>query len=159
MAIEPSPELVALFGSATRVRTLAALATAPGPMTGYRIARICGISPTKTYAELYRLRSANVVQERPTPTGRRGWQLSDPDVGALLRRRAHFTSSESVVREPMFPPRPPQVGRPKWQDMSYSGFARISPSAVAAPPPELPPAVPVAPLVEDEASPARRRRR
>jgi hypothetical protein len=130
MPLEPSPELVALFGSATRVRTLAALATAPGPITGYRIARMCGISPTKTYAELYRLRSANVVREQPTATGRRGWLLSDPDVGALLRHRARFPSADSARLVPPSPSRIAMPGRPKWQDPGFANFPKAAPPLI-----------------------------
>ncbi len=136
MPLEPSPELVALFGSATRVRTLAALATAPGPITGYRIARMCGISPTKTYAELYRLRSANVVREQPTATGRRGWLLSDPDVVALLRRRARFTSTDADRHGPTSPPRILMAGRPKWQEPGFPTFAKAAPASTVPSVPE-----------------------
>ncbi len=136
MPLEPSPELVALFGSATRVRTLAALAMAPGPITGYRIARMCGISPTKTYAELYRLRRANVVREQPTATGRRGWLLSDPDVGALLRRRASFPPAERDRHLPTAPPHIFVPGRPKWQEPGFPTFSKAAPAQAARPAPE-----------------------
>ena len=157
MPLEPSPELVALFGSATRVRTLAALATAPGPITGYRIARICGISPTKTYAELYRLRSANVVREQPTATGRRGWLLSDPDVGALLRRRARFPSIDGERHLSAAPPRILMPGRPKWQDSGFPTFSKAAPvpSVASVSEPPFPPVEPA--LAAARPEPRRRR--
>lgn len=163
MAAAPSPELLALFGSATRVRTLATLAHASGPLTGYRIARLSGLSPTKTYAELHRLQRANIVLMRPTSTGRRGWQLADPDVGAFIRRRARLPGWEPADDLTEDPARSSRVGRPSWRELQFPGFSlpRAAPppheAAAQEPEPEPEPLVP-APPADGHSSPKRRRR-
>lgn len=80
--------LVALCGSETRLRTLGVLANSFGPLTGYRVGRTAGVSLPKVYRELKRLRSAGLVRLGP-----KGWILSDPDVGVLLRKRFRISWS------------------------------------------------------------------
>jgi hypothetical protein len=99
MPLPVDPRLVALFGSATRVRTLASLAGAPGPLTAYRVAQIAGVQRTKVYAELRRLAAAGMVQQRPSGAGRSEWNLINPDVRSLLRRRARVVRSEDLEAE------------------------------------------------------------
>jgi hypothetical protein len=82
MVLRTDPRLVALFGSTARVRTLAVLASAFRPMTGYRIGRTASVPLPKVYRELKRLRSAGLVAQLPG-----GWVLSDDDVGSFLRKR------------------------------------------------------------------------
>lgn len=76
------PHLVMLFGSETRVRVLATLAGAYGPMTAYRVAKVGGTPISKAYEEIQRLASAHIVVKRGT-----GWVLRDTDIRLLLRRK------------------------------------------------------------------------
>lgn len=94
MALEIDPWLTALFGSETRVRTLAPLANAAEPLTAYRVAQLGGVQRIKVYAELRRLAEAGVVAERPTGANRSVWMLSDSEVRRLLQRRARVVRSE-----------------------------------------------------------------
>lgn len=82
MSLRPPKDLVALCGSSTRVRTLAVLASAVEPMTGYRIGREGGVPFPKLYPELERLRRAGLVSKRES-----GWALAVPAVRQLFRRR------------------------------------------------------------------------
>jgi DNA-binding transcriptional ArsR family regulator len=82
MSSEVDARLVALFGSATRVRTLGMLANAYRPMTGYRIGQTAAVPLPKVYRELKRLRSGGLVEQTPD-----GWVLIDLDVRRLLRKR------------------------------------------------------------------------
>jgi DNA-binding transcriptional ArsR family regulator len=99
MVEEADPRLVALFGSATRVRALSVLAGCTEAVTGYRLARLSNLAPTKVYAELRRLQRAEVVRERPTREGRRGWFLQDDEIRALFRRRVRVGPSEAWFLE------------------------------------------------------------
>ncbi len=99
MPLEVDPWLVALFGSQTRIRTLAPLANASEPLTAYRIARTSGVQRIKVYSELRRLAAAGVVRARPAGADRSEWELLDPDVRRLLRRRARVVWYGSLVRE------------------------------------------------------------
>lgn len=76
------PALVAAFGSTTRVRTLAVLANAAGPLTAYRVALVGGIPVDKAYREVRRLARSGLVERR-----RNGWVLIDEDLRSLLQRR------------------------------------------------------------------------
>jgi hypothetical protein len=82
---EVDPLLVAVFGSETRVRTLAVLANAYGPMTAYRVGKVGGVPMPKVYREIDRLARRKLVAR----TGD-GWVLLDPDVRALLRKRVRI---------------------------------------------------------------------
>lgn len=77
--------LAVIFGSADRVRVLAALANSSGPMTTYRIALISGVDPANAYREVRKLATSGELRNRPG--GPAGWELVDPDVRGLLRRR------------------------------------------------------------------------
>jgi DNA-binding PadR family transcriptional regulator len=85
--------LAALFGSDTRLRSLAVLANARHPMTAYRVAKVGGVRPTKAYPELHRLEKAGVVS-----SGRSGWTLRDRDVALLLRKRVRIVWEEDWFR-------------------------------------------------------------
>jgi DNA-binding transcriptional ArsR family regulator len=99
MTLEVDPGLVALFGSQTRVRTLAPLACSPSPLTAYRVAWMTGVQRTKVYSELRRLAAAGVVAERKSGGNRSTWELVDPEVRSLLRRRARISWSEDWLAD------------------------------------------------------------
>jgi hypothetical protein len=90
--------LSGLFGSDDRVRTLAALANAGAPLTGYRIATMVGMEPPNVYRELNRLLACEEVKRATTPDGRNGWLMVDPDVRSLLRRRLRIVWSRDLTR-------------------------------------------------------------
>ncbi len=80
------PQLVAAFGSETRVRAFIVLANAHGPLTAYRVAKAGGIPVVKAYEEVRRLSAAGLVGREEE-----GWVLKDPDIAALFRRRARIS--------------------------------------------------------------------
>lgn len=82
--VEPDVDrsLVALFGSETRVRTLAVLASAFRPMTAYRVGKVGSIPMPKVYREIDRLAESRLVGREGD-----GWVLLDPDVRTLFRKR------------------------------------------------------------------------
>jgi hypothetical protein len=82
MALRIPQDLVVLFGSETRVRVLAVLASAFGPMTAYRVAKVGEVAISKAYDEIKHLAEGNVVFRQGS-----GWVLRDPDVRLLLRER------------------------------------------------------------------------
>lgn len=82
--------LVAFCGSVTRATVLGVLANAVIPMTGYRVARVAQIQPTKVYRELRRAAEAGLVENTS-----RGYRLLDPDVRTLLQKRVRLYWSES----------------------------------------------------------------
>jgi hypothetical protein len=99
------PSLSALFGSRTRLLTMAVLANADEPLTGYRVAKVAGLPRTKVYPEIRKgVRAGLLVRDGP------GYRMNDPDVKDLLRKRvrirwydewnrARGTTGESVERE------------------------------------------------------------
>ncbi len=86
--------LTALFGSETRVRALAVLAGAYGPLTAYRVAKVGEIPVQKAYEEMSRLSESGLVAHR-----RGGWVLGDRDVRALLRKRVRIRWAEDMNAE------------------------------------------------------------
>jgi hypothetical protein len=94
MAFDPNPQLVALFGSETRVSVLAALAGASKPFTGYRVAKVADVQPIKAYAELRRLRDAGVVQEIPGKQGGSLWELPQGEIRSYIGKRARVSWSQ-----------------------------------------------------------------
>jgi hypothetical protein len=102
MAVAPDPRLIALFGSETRVRVLAVLASAFSPMTGYRVAITGGVPIPKAHLQLHHLAESGIVKHL-----RQGWILEDPDIGTLLRKRFQIRSlgdweSERRARRPEY---------------------------------------------------------
>jgi DNA-binding transcriptional ArsR family regulator len=91
------PRVAALLGSTNRVRTLAPLANAYGPMTAYRVAQLAGIPRTKVYAELRRLRGAGVVEARRNRSGRSTWVLLDHDMALYLRKKIRIAWSGDLA--------------------------------------------------------------
>src|SRR5580658_7263565 len=94
MGFKISPALVALFGSATRVRTLAPLANSSRPMTAYRIAQMTGAQRIKVYTELRKLAVVGIVRRVQGNWGRSEWELVEPDLRNLLRKRARIVSMD-----------------------------------------------------------------
>lgn len=86
--------LTALFGSETRVRALAVLAGAYGPLTAYRVAKVGEIPVQKAYEEMGRLSRSGLVAHR-----RGGWILVDRDVRALLRKRVRIRWADDLNAE------------------------------------------------------------
>jgi len=89
MEFRVDPGLVTVFGSETRVRTLAALASTNRPLTAYRVGKMGEVSMPKVYREVARLAKAGLVTRRGS-----GWILLDSDIRNLLRRRVRFSWSE-----------------------------------------------------------------
>ena len=99
MSLKVNPWLAALFGSETRVRTLAPLANAPEPLTAYRIAQVSDVNRIKVYEELRNLAAAGIVRERVTGPKRSVWELPDSDVRRILRKRARVVWVGDLERE------------------------------------------------------------
>src|SRR5579859_1012860 len=99
MALDVDPRLVAEFGSATRVLTLAALANAFEPVTAYRVAQLVQTRRTKVYAELSRLERSGVVRSEKRTDRSLVWRIDDADVAALLRKRARISWGDDLRRE------------------------------------------------------------
>ena len=78
---------------------LVTLANATRPLTACRIATRPGVQRTKVNAELRRLAAANILKAAPRASGRALWQVSDPDIRRLIRRRARIAWSEDLVAD------------------------------------------------------------
>lgn len=91
MALDVDPDTVALFGSETRVRTLAILSNSSMPLTGYRIAKISGDQPIKVYTVLRSLAESSLVGRRRVGRGRTVWTMVDPDLRRFFRRRVRIS--------------------------------------------------------------------
>ncbi|MFZ0829704.1 MAG: helix-turn-helix domain-containing protein [Thermoplasmata archaeon] len=94
--MEPAVDLklVALFGSETRLRTLAVLAGAYRPMTAYRVAKVGDVPVQKAYEELRRLGATGLVAKQPG-----GWVLADRDVRTLLAKRVRISWADDWFAE------------------------------------------------------------
>jgi hypothetical protein len=88
------PRLIALFGSETRVRTLAVLAGAHRPMTAYRVGRVGEMPLPMAYREIDRLATAGLIGRSG-----RGWVLLDGDVRALLLKRVRVSWADDWFSE------------------------------------------------------------
>lgn len=91
--------MAGLFGGSDRTAMLAALANSSEPLTGYRVARISGVQPIKVYNELRQLARIGVVTECSLELGKKGWQMTDPDLRNFLRRRVRLFWSQSFLRD------------------------------------------------------------
>ena len=91
MALDVDPAMTALFGSETRVRTLAILSNSTLPLTGYRIAKISGDEPIKVYAVLRTLSQNGLVVRSRDDRGSSAWTVTDPDLRRLFRRRVRIS--------------------------------------------------------------------
>jgi len=74
--------LVSLFGSQTRLLTMAVLANANEPLTGYRVAVIANLPREKVYPLLRKGVATGTLVAGPE-----GFRMIDADVRALLRKR------------------------------------------------------------------------
>ena len=91
--------LAQLFGSKTRVRTLAPIANSTTSLSAYRIAQVAEVPRTKIYDELARLEASGWVMKAAGPTGQTLWQITDPDLRRLIRRRMRIYSAGDLVLE------------------------------------------------------------
>jgi DNA-binding transcriptional ArsR family regulator len=82
MKADVDPALLSLFGSRTRLLTMAALASAQEPLTGYRVAAIAGLPREKVYPELRKGVAAGLLT-----SARDGFRMVDADIRSLLRKR------------------------------------------------------------------------
>jgi len=85
VSLRTDPAIVAFCGSETRARTLAVLANASFPMSGYRVARVAQVAEPKVYQELRRAVGVGTVRRLRT-----GYLLADPDIRTLLRMRVRI---------------------------------------------------------------------
>lgn len=98
---EIDPGIIALFGGATRVLTLAVLSSTTQPLTGYRVVKLTGAQPIKVYNEIKRLAGSGLVARARLPDGRFGWSLTDPDIRGFFRRRVRLNWPSPGVGEVM----------------------------------------------------------
>jgi hypothetical protein len=91
-AAEPQP--VALFRGEIRAATLAVLASARNPLTGYRIAQIARKQRIKVNSELKTLLDIGLVSRAAATTGNPGWVLTDPDLRRYFQRTMRISWSE-----------------------------------------------------------------
>jgi hypothetical protein len=68
-------------------------------MTAYRVATLSGVPRTKANAEMRRLERAGFVRSSTLESGRPGWELIDPDIRALLRKRLRIVWSEDLIAD------------------------------------------------------------
>ncbi len=112
MKVEPDPALTQLFGSRTRLLSLAVLANADRPLTGYRVARTAGLSKIKAYEQLRAALAAGwLVRSGP------GFVMPEGDLRTFLRRRLRIrwsvdlTAPHRTVRRAV-----PPAGSYGWYD-------------------------------------------
>lgn len=86
------PALIAFVGSETRVLTMAVLANAGRPLTGYRIAKVAGLQPIRVYEELRRAIGAGYVKRR-----RDGFVLTDMGIRDFLRRQVRLSWMDDLL--------------------------------------------------------------
>src|SRR5580658_10492812 len=85
MGPDVDTSLVSLFGSRTRLLTMAVLANANEPLTGYRVAAIANLPREKVYPELRKGVATGMISVGPT-----GYRMIDTDVQTLLRKRVRI---------------------------------------------------------------------
>jgi hypothetical protein len=83
--LEIDPGLVSLFGSQTRLLTMAVLANADEPLTGYRVAKIADLPRIKVYPEIRKGVATNLLARDGV-----GYRMIDNDVRTLLRKRVRI---------------------------------------------------------------------
>jgi hypothetical protein len=93
MVAEVDSGLQWLLGSRTRLLTMAVLANADEPLTGYRIAKTADLPRIKVYAEL-----RNGVSSELLAKVDEKYLMVDPDVRALLRKRVKIRWDEEWDR-------------------------------------------------------------
>ena len=77
--------LVSLFGSETRLLTMAVLANANEPLSGYRIAMVANLPREKVYPQLRKGVASGILEAGPT-----GFRMIDADIRALVRKRVRI---------------------------------------------------------------------
>lgn len=93
MAGQTGGDLKALFGSQTRMKLLGSLADSREPQTGYFLAKKAGISYSKAYDQLRKLRRANILETQQEASGYTKYTLADDDLRRFLLRRLRMTSA------------------------------------------------------------------
>ena len=93
MEVCSDPVLESLFGSRARLLTMAVLANADEPLTGYRVSKIAGVPAQKVYPEIKKGVETGAVKE-----AKGGFVLSDPDIRKLLQRRVRIRWDEEWDR-------------------------------------------------------------
>jgi hypothetical protein len=88
------PTLLSLFGSQTRLLTMAVLANATEPLTGYRVAVIAGLPREKVYPEIRKGLATGLL----TST-KGGYRMVDSDVRCLLQKRVQIRWDKEWDRE------------------------------------------------------------
>lgn len=86
--------LLALLGSRTRLLTMATLANAGKPLTGYRVAVVAGLPRDKVYPVIRKAVAAGLLERV-----KGGYRMVDGDVQALLRKRVRIRWDEDWDRE------------------------------------------------------------
>lgn len=93
MADQTGGDLRSLFGSQTRTKLLGSLADSREPQTGYFLANKAGISHSKAYGELRKLRRAEILEIQREASGYKKYILADDDLRRFLLRRIRMTSA------------------------------------------------------------------
>lgn len=93
MAGQTGGDLKALFGSQTRMKLLGSLADSREPQTGYFLAKKAGISYSKAYGQLRKLRRAKILETHQEASGYKKYTLADDDLRRFLLRRLRMTSA------------------------------------------------------------------
>jgi hypothetical protein len=86
MPVWADEKIQSFCGSRARLLTLAVLAAAEVPMTGYRVAAVAGLPREKVYPEL---RAA--IESSSAVKSERGYAMVDEDLRRLLRARTRVT--------------------------------------------------------------------
>lgn len=94
MTISIDPAVVTVTGSKTRALTLAVLANADRPFTGYRVAEVTGIPRSKVYAELARAERGGVVAKTPN-----GYRLADRALATWLCQRVRISWADDLLSD------------------------------------------------------------
>ena len=141
MPTDIEPALTSLFGSRTRLLTLAVLANSSEPLTGYRIAKLASLPREKVYPELRKGAKAGLVAK----VGK-GFRLTDPDVRALLQKRVRIRWDEEWDR-----------ARPGWNETAVRDLRKIQVSLSAVPLYNPQNRIPPAALRELQRDPAKNR--
>ena len=88
------PTLLSLFGSQTRLLTMAVLANAGEPLTGYRVAVIAGLPREKVYPEIRKGLATGLLRRTAS-----GYRMVDADVRNLLQKRVRLRWDQVWDRE------------------------------------------------------------
>jgi hypothetical protein len=112
MTTDRDPALVAMFGSRTRLLTLAVLASADEPLTGYRVAEVAGLPRQNVYPELRRGMMIGMIEKVAE-----GFRLTDHDVRALLQKRVPISFQPNASAVNRLYRRLEALPPPKWDGL------------------------------------------